>query len=312
LIRIWTTHLAVAACLLSGTAFGSPAHDEINTSSSRLALPDHAGRPTSVYHRVPDRIDRASDTGVPLQQEISGGPGSDGTAVPSLGHYAKEFFPDLWGGTKRVFSRDNAPLALIGLGLTGLAFTVDHRVQEYFLENEPMKHPAYIGDRIGRGYFPIGIGIALLGAGEWLDDKKMADTGAVTLEALLVTVISAEILKFVTNRKRPDDSDHLSFPSGHASSTASVAASVSEMYDWDLRIAVPLYLVTAFVGASRIQTNEHYLSDVIAGITLGTLVGSSFAKYQKEKGREKNSATNISLMPVVDGSCKGMVVNWKF
>jgi len=84
------------------------------------------------------------------------------------------------------------------------------------------------------------------------------------------------------------------------------------MYDWDLRIAVPLYLVTAFVGASRIQTNEHYLSDVIAGITLGTLVGSSFAKYQKEKGREKNSATNISLMPVVDGSCKGMVVNWKF
>jgi membrane-associated phospholipid phosphatase len=84
------------------------------------------------------------------------------------------------------------------------------------------------------------------------------------------------------------------------------------MYDWDLRIAVPLYLVTAFVGAARIQTNEHHLSDVIAGITLGTLVGSSFAKYQKEKGREKNSATNISLVPVVDGSCKGMVFNWKF
>ena len=65
----------------------------------------------------------------------------------------------------RVFSRDNAPLALIGMGLTGLAFTVDRRVQEYFLDRKPMEHPANIGDTVGRGYFPIGVGIALLGAG---------------------------------------------------------------------------------------------------------------------------------------------------
>jgi len=270
-------------CLLSGTAFGSPAYDEINTSLSRLALPDHAGRPTGAYRIVPDRLDLASDTGEPMQQEAPAGPSSDRTAVPSAGYYIKEILPDLRGGTKRIFSRDNAPLVLIGMGLTGLAFTVDHRVQEYFLEKEPMVHPAYIGDQVGKGYFPIGVGMALLGAGELLDDKKMADTGVITLEALFVNVIATEVLKFATNRKRPNGADRMSFPSGHVSGMASMSASVSEMYDWDLKIAVPLYMVTVFVGASRIQSNEHHLSDVIAGITLGTLVGSSFAKFQKEK-----------------------------
>lgn len=267
---------------------------------------------TDAYRIGPDLLDLAIDTAEPMQQKIPAGPSSDRTTVPSVGYYVKEFIPDLWGGTKRIFSRDNAPLVLIGMGLTGLAFTVDDQVQEYFMERKPMEHPANIGDKVGRGYFPIGVGIVLLGAGEWLDDKKMADTGVVTLEALLVTVIATESLKFVTDRKRPNDRDNMSFPSGHASSTASLAASVSEMYDWDLRIAVPLYMVTAFVGASRIQSNDHHLSDVIAGITLGTLVGSSFAKYQKEKDRKKGSAKNISIVPVLDGSCKGLMLNWKF
>ena len=304
MIRTWTAHLAVAACFLSGTAFGSPAYEGVNSSLERLTLLDHSGRLTSGYRIGPDRLDLALDSAEHIQQESS--------AVPSVGYYVKNFIPDLWGGTKRIFYRDNAPLVLIGIGLTGLAFTVDHRVQDYFLENNPMKHPANIGDKVGRGYFPVVVGMALLGAGEWSDDKKMADTGVVTLEALLVTVIATESLKFVTDRKRPNDRDNMSFPSGHASSTASLAASVSEMYDWDLRIAVPLYMVTAFVGASRIQSNDHHLSDVIAGITLGTLVGSSFAKYQKEKDHEKGSATNISIVPVLDGSCKGIVLNWKF
>jgi len=129
---------------------------------------------------------------------------------------------------------------------------------------------------------------------------------------LFVNVIATEVLKFATNRKRPNGADRMSFPSGHVSGMASMSASVSEMYDWDLKIAVPLYMVTVFVGASRIQSNEHHLSDVIAGITLGTLVGSSFAKFQKEKDHQKGGATNISILPVLDGSSKGIVFNRKF
>jgi len=238
-------------------------------------------------------------------------PAAEKAKVPPPSIYFKEFVPDIVGGTKRIFSRDNAPLVLIGVGLTGLALTVDQKVQDYFQKQKPMEHPANIGDTVGRGYFPFVFGIATIGAGEWAGNKKLADTGVTTLEALLVTGIATEVLKYATHRKRPNGDDYLSFPSGHASSTASWAASVSEMYDWDLRIAVPMYLVTAFVGASRIQANEHHLSDVIAGITLGTLVGVSFAKYHKEKDA-KSSLQNISLSPVFDKDLRGCVITFKF
>ncbi|HSQ77421.1 MAG TPA: phosphatase PAP2 family protein [Nitrospirota bacterium] len=231
--------------------------------------------------------------------------------VPPPSTYFKEFFPEIVRGTGRIFSKDNLPLVLIGVGLTGLAFAIDHTVQDYFEDRKPIWHPANIGDKIGRGYVPFVFGIATVGAGEWANNKKLADTGFVTLEALLVTGIATEGLKYATYRKRPNGGDNMSFPSGHASNMASWAASVSQMYDWDLRVAVPLYLVTAFVGASRIQANEHRLSDILGGITLGTLVGVSFAKYHKEKDAKKSLQT-ISLSPVFDKDLRGGVITLRF
>jgi hypothetical protein len=233
------------------------------------------------------------------------------TTVPPFGTYAKEFVPDVLGGTERIFSRDNVPLVLIGAGLTGLAFTVDQRVKKYFQDRKPLEHSYKTGDTIGSGYPEVGLGFALLGTGELIEDKKLADTGAVSLEASVLDGIATEALKLTAQRKRPNGGNHNSFPSGHASITATFAASVSEMYDWDLRLAVPLYAATAFVGASRIQANQHFLSDVIAGMTLGTLVGTSVARYHKEKDA-KNSMQNISISPVFDKDLRGWVVTLKF
>ncbi len=308
---MWIIIVMTAAFLLSGSGLDAAVPGDTSFLNPLPLLEIH-GPPAVLYTMLPADGSVLPGPAEPVKQEPPAVPSAAPEKVPSLAAYGKAFIPDLWGGTKRIFSKDNAPLALIGMGLTGLAFTVDHRVQEYFLDRKPMEHPANIGDKVGAGYVPFAVGMVLLGAGEWSDDKKMADTGVVSLEALLVTGIATEGLKFATNRKRPNSGNHMSFPSGHASSTASFAASVSEMYDWDLRIAVPLYMVTAFVGASRIQANEHHLSDVIAGITLGTLVGSSFAKYQKEKDNGKGGATNIAIVPLLDGSCKGIVFIGRF
>ena len=238
-------------------------------------------------------------------------PDAGRATVPSLGTYVKEFVPDVVGGTKRVFSKDNLPVALIGVGLTGLALTVDQRVKKYFQDRKPLEHVENKGDTIGSGYPEVGVGLALLGTGELIKDKKLADTGAVSLEAYVITGIATEGLKVTARRKRPNGGNRNSFPSGHASMTATMAASISEMYDWDLRIAVPLYLTTAFVGASRIQANEHFLSDVIAGITVGTLAGISVAKYHKEKDTQ-GVLQNISITPAYDRAIRGCVLTLKF
>jgi hypothetical protein len=299
-----------AAFLLSGSGLHAAMRDDIHSLNS-LSLQGKKDPSAILYTMLPADRSVLPGPAEPLQEEPPAAPSAAPEKVPTLAAYGKAFLPDIVDGTKRVFSRDNASLALIGFGLTGLSFALDHRVQNYFQEKKPMEHPANIGDKIGQGYYHFGIGMALLGVGELSENKKLADTGIVALEALLVNGIATEGLKYAVSRDRPNGENDMSFPSGHASSTATLAASVSEMYDWDLRIAVPLYMVTAFVGASRIQANEHHLSDVMAGITLGTIVGTSFAKYHKEKNSAETSG-NLAVIPILDGNYRGLVVLWKF
>jgi len=312
LMRAWTAALTLTVFLLSGTAFGLTANDEISSSLNGLPLLDPAGHLSVAYRILPDRFDSALNTSEPGRQEAPAAPGGDRTAVPSVGHYAKEFFPDLWGGTKRIFSPDIAPVALIGLGLTALAFTLDHAVEDYFQEQQPLSHVSHYGDSWGQVYVPFSLGIALFATGEIIDNKLLADTGAVSVEALAVTGIATETLKYITHRERPNHQDNMSFPSGHASMTSAFAASVSEMYDWNLFIAVPLFAAAAFVGASRFQDNMHFFSDVVAGVTLGTVVGISFARSFKEKSAGRSDSPDITLVPIVERGYRGIAFTWRF
>jgi hypothetical protein len=301
---------SVLAVLCFWPASTSASEYSVDTAAG-LPAPDHAEKAYVVYRGLPTFEEEAGMTeAVPAEPRVQAD-AAGAAAVPSPGTYVKEFFPDILGGTERIFSRDNLPITLIGVGLTGLALTVDQRVKKYFQDRKPLEHVENTGDKIGSGYPEVGVGLALLGTGELIKDKKLADTGAVSLEAYVIDGIATEGLKLTARRKRPNGGNLNSFPSGHASITATMAASISEMYDWDLRIAVPLYLTTAFVGASRIQANEHFLSDVIAGITVGTLAGMSVAKYHKEKDAH-GGLQNITIAPVYDGDVRGCVFTLRF
>jgi membrane-associated phospholipid phosphatase len=41
------------------------------------------------------------------------------------------------------------------------------------------------------------------------------------------------------------------------------------------KAGIPAYAMASWVAASRLQSNRHYLSDVIAGATIGVLAGRS-------------------------------------
>lgn len=308
----WAVSLILIWCFLSETACAAPAYDDI-TDLGRLLPPlERSERAHISYYSLPFTLEEHFNIARPSQSESQSQPDDASDSVPSLGTYVKEFVPDLWGGTKRIFSKDNVPVALIGLGLTGLAFTVDHEVKDYFQERRPLNGISKIGDDLGQGIIEVGVGASLLAAGEISNNRRLADTGASTLEALLVNGIATEGLKYAVERVRPNGQDNMSFPSGHVSMTATLASSISEMYSWDLRIAIPLYLITAYVGASRIQDNMHYLSDVFAGATLGTVIGMSFAKFHKEKNSEKTSWDTMSISPVYDKDLKGFAFTFKW
>ncbi|MGZ8652160.1 MAG: phosphatase PAP2 family protein [Actinomycetota bacterium] len=63
-----------------------------------------------------------------------------------------------------------------------------------------------------------------------------------------------------------------SFPSGHAASGFAFAEAVGEAAPG---IAMPLRLLAAVVGYSRVHTGVHYPGDVIAGALLGSSIGEA-------------------------------------
>lgn len=78
-------------------------------------------------------------------------------------------------------------------------------------------------------------------------------------------------LKYGVNKKRPNGGEH-SFPSGHTSAAFQGASFIHKRYG--LKYAIPAYIGATFVGYSRVHSDAHYTSDVIAGALIGSL--SSF------------------------------------
>jgi membrane-associated phospholipid phosphatase len=254
----------------------------------------------------------ASDPETALQPDTAA-PTRVPDAFPTLGEYFGDIPTDIVGGTKAIFTRENVPLAIAGAGATLVAFALDESVQNYFEDHRPLGSSDQTGARVGSRYVLAGSAISLFLAGELLNDRKLADTGMVSAEAMVVDAVVVEVLKYATQRKRPNGGDNMSFPSGHASATATFAASVSEMYDWNLAVAVPLYTVTVFVAASRIQGGEHHLSDVVAGIALGTVIGKSFAGYTKKKRTSQRTGLQVvGIVPLFGEDCRGFVAMLEF
>ncbi|MDT8324331.1 MAG: phosphatase PAP2 family protein, partial [Bacteroidota bacterium] len=111
-------------------------------------------------------------------------------------------------------------------------------------------------------------------------------------KVLIYNHVATELIKNTVSRQRPDDSDAKSFFSGHTSSAFVASAflyreTADALDDWDalhdrplLRTGLKyasfgvLYGWAAFVGYSRIADNKHYITDVLVGATVGTLIGN--------------------------------------
>jgi len=82
-----------------------------------------------------------------------------------------------------------------------------------------------------------------------------------------------QLLKITVDETRPNGGPY-SFPSGHTSASFSCAEFLRRRYGW--RAGLPAYLAATFVGYSRVESQNHYTHDVVAGAAIGIISSSVF------------------------------------
>lgn len=112
---------------------------------------------------------------------------------------------------------------------------------------------------------------------------SMAYSGLFLFFAVAVSGLSAELIKYIAGRARPQllfskgiygfgffhwQYAWISFPSGHSATAFSVAIVIATLYP---RWRFAAFFAAALIAFSRIFLAQHYISDVIAGSFLGIL-----------------------------------------
>ena len=84
--------------------------------------------------------------------------------------------------------------------------------------------------------------------------------------ALLLSAILIWPIKLTVQRERPNQNNHHSFPSADS---AAVAASVTPLVAWSIKLLPAAGLVVLSVAGSRVLYGAHYPADVCAGMPGG-------------------------------------------
>jgi membrane-associated phospholipid phosphatase len=176
-------------------------------------------------------------------------------------------------GARGVFARASAWPLVIGGATAGVAALFDDQVRHAI--GNPDSDFGDVGDAAGGGSGLGGFTCVLFVAGRLSAHQGFRDTTYDMLNGLLVAQTYTALIKSIVDRPRPDGSETSrigsSFPSGHSSGTFALATVIERHAGW--KAGVPAYAVASLVAASRVRSNRHYLSDVVAGSTLGVIAG---------------------------------------
>ena len=198
-----------------------------------------------------------------------------------------------WGGALV------ALVLLLALSIPAGPLTIDSRWAELMqdMETPLLTHLALVFNALGHGLWRAvtlaGIGLALLLARRWAALAAFA-----VAEAL--TPLLANLIKLAVGRERPPghmlEAHGTSFPSGHAAYAGATAVALVFLFSRPGRRRRLWFTLAATTIAamtwSRTYLQVHWLSDALAGATLGVAVALlSFGAAQLVLARSATKAT---------------------
>jgi membrane-associated phospholipid phosphatase len=118
--------------------------------------------------------------------------------------------------------------------------------------------------------------------------------------SLTLAIVSAT--KHLVKEERPDQSDNLSFPSGHTAIAFTNAALLFHEYkESSFWYASSGFLFATATGIFRVSNNRHYASDVLTGAGIGLASGILISYYNPFQSLQfgKNRKTTAFIYPQI-------------
>jgi len=258
--------------------------------------------------------------------------------TPTLEH---EFFRSvlrdqkaIWSSPFHLHERDGRWLAPLGLGTAAL-MTTDRMTGDEMAEFDDQLNASRIVSYAGSTY---GVG-AVVGtfylAGRVGRNDRAKETGLLSAEALVDSLIDVNVLKEISQRARPragrERSEFFeggtSFPSGHAIQAWSVATVIAHEYRDRPAVQIAAYGIASAVSMARFTGRRHYLSDVLVGSALGYGIGkyvyrahhrtssaSGDGNEEEEVSSESQPKRSLSVVPVYSrmAHAYGVAATWSF
>lgn len=201
----------------------------------------------------------------------------------------KDIVTDIFGDFRHLASMSNVGAGIIGTSGALAAHRIDDDVNRHLYGRGGVHDFFLPGKTIGQAPVQVGVGVLTYVIGRATDRPRATHIGMDLLRADAVAGVLTVALKETIRRERPDGSNQKSFPSGHASMTFATATVLARHFGW--RVAAPTYLLAAYVAASRLHENRHFLSDVVAGSTLGYIAGRTVTRH----GR-----SSFTMVPIME------------
>ena len=199
---------------------------------------------------------------------------------------------DLWQDSKDyITNKSNIAILLVGGAASGYVRAVhDDEIEDHF-EN----HDTFPRDfTIALGAIPI-TELGLTGAGYLTgvlsENQEMYQVSRSMIEAQALTGIYTMALKLIAQDDSPNG-EYYAWPSGHTSISMTFAAVMDEYYG--PVVGWPLYALSGFVMYERMETGEHWASDVVFGAAIGFTVGKTVA------GKYKPQLFGMDVSPYMD------------
>ena len=211
-------------------------------------------------------------------------------------------------GLVGVFHEDNLVPLLVGGTAAGASSFFDQDVRDTV--TDPFAWSETFETAGGPLYSAVFVA-GMFTAGRFAHGDRFRAMTYDMLDAAVVSAAYCSVLKVAVGRERPNGQDEKSFPSGHTANAFALAAVAERHYGW--KVGAPAYALAALMGASRVNEDKHWLSDVVAGATLGYIVGRTVVRVNGrplEDGVRRGAALSVS--PILARHARGVTLSVVF